>query len=240
MALTDPIEAVVVGHVDIGESSRILRLLTGPEGRIAAMARQARSSRKRYAGLLELGNRLRVRRTRGRGELPNLGEVSLISAPVRARADLLRLAQLAYGVEVCAALAPEHHEAHKLFTLLVHWLDLLEGDEAPGPASREALEAKALTFAGLTPALYRCAACGERLDEPAVWAPGAGGATHARCSGGSPIPLETVARMEVLRRTPLADTPGLPGPAGWWLGDFLQHHLGRALTARSLLAEVEA
>lgn len=234
-------DAVVVGTVAVGESSRIVRLLSAERGRHAAVAAGARRSKKRFAGLLDPGTRVRVSLQAGRGELPTITTIDLVAAPRRAREAIERIAALAYGCELCAALAPEDHDAPKLHALLVAWLDLLEGDATPGAASRVALEGKALTFAGLAPRLDRCSRCGLPLADPAVFDATAGGGQHARCGGGAPIAVAALAELEALRRTPLADTPTRPAPAArWLLADFVRHQLGRALRSRGLVADVES
>ena len=228
--------AVVVGAVDYGAADRIVRLLSAEEGRSAVMARRARSARSRHAGL-DVGSLVGVQMRQGRGRLPYVTGVDPVRLPRRARTDLDRLALLAYGCELCAALAPEHHEAPRLFGLLDTWLQLLEEEGTPGPASRVALEAKALTFAGLAPQLVICARCGEPLEDPAVFDPEAGGGVHARCGGGKSVPVRLLHAIEALRRTPTAQSIGYAlAPEGWWLlSDFTQHQLAKPLKSRPLL-----
>jgi DNA repair protein RecO (recombination protein O) len=236
----EPFEAIVVGSVDVGDSNRVLRLLTPGRGRTAVMAYSVRKGRKGWSGLLETGALLRLKVKRGKGPLPLLDDAAPVAVPKRARTDLLRLCQLAYGVELCSGLAPEEHEAHKLYRLLRAWLDLLEDAEAPGAASRQALEAKALTFAGLTPALVACAVCGDVLDEPVVWSHDAGGGCHGRCTQGPFVALDALLRTEALRRTPLAHTAGVrPAALGFLLCDFAEWQLGKGLNSRAMLEEVE-
>ena len=202
------------------------------------VARGARRSRRRFAGLLEPGNRLVVQRQRGRGGLQRLVSVDRLSTTHRARSDLARIALLAWGCEVTAALAPEGGPAPRLHRLLEVWLDLLEGDEAPGVASRLALEAKALTFSGLSPALTHCARTGRPLPARAGFEPSEGGAV---AHSARVVQSKDLARLEELRRTPLAETPSHESPATsvhWLLADFIEHQLGRSLRSRSLLSEL--
>jgi len=237
---TDAMRAIVVGGTNFGESDRIVRLLTAGEGRIDLLARSARASRRRFVGLLEPGTRLDVTRQLGRGSLGLLVSADRIAGPDRARTDLDRIALLTYGCEVCSSLAPRGSAAERLAGLLGVWLDLLEGEAQPGVASRVALESKALTFAGLRPALLGCAACGEVLDDPVVFDPEAGGGVHARCGGGRPVTVDTLRALEILRRTPLLQTPGeaVPSQASGLLADFIQHHIERRLVSRALLDEL--
>ena len=232
-----PLDAYVVGQLDLGDSDRVWRLLDPHEGRVSVVARAARKSQRRFAGI-ELGTRVRVERGRGTGSLVSVVSAERVAGPVRARTSFQRIALLGYGCEICAALAPEGGAAERLFLLLEAWLALLEGDADPSTASRFALEGKALTFAGLAPALSACAVCGAAISDPAVFDHEAGGAQHARCGGGRPVPATDLVQLDVLRRTPLADTPGMSVPASvgaWLLSDFAQHQLSRALKSRALL-----
>ena len=238
---TFPIIGISLGGIDVGDHDRVVRLLTAERGRTAVLARGVRGGRKKaLASALEPGTEVRLELARGRGPLPLVRDASVQAGPTRARSDLDRLALLAYGLEIVSSLAPEDHEAHKLHRLLLSWLTLLDGEDLPGTASRQALEAKALTFAGLTPALVLCAVCGERLDAPAVFDGEVGGGAHGRHARGTSVEPEELIRFEALRRTPLADTPGVrPARPPWLLGDFVRWHLGRAVKSRDLLEELE-
>ncbi|MEQ1565998.1 MAG: DNA repair protein RecO [Myxococcota bacterium] len=238
--MSDEIEAVVVGGIDLGEADRLLRLVSATEGRGAVVARGMRSSRKRFVGAGELGTRLRITRGRSTG-LASATAIERLDGPNRARTEIERIGLLAYGCELCAALCPEGSAAPKLYQLLLHWLALLEGVPRPGEASRIALEAKAATFAGLAPTLTHCAVCADPLDDPAVFDAEIGGGAHARCSGGRPIEAAALRALDELRRTPLAETPerAAPGGAEWLLADFVQHQLGRPLASRAWLLSID-
>lgn len=232
--------AIVVGRTDLGESDRIVRMVTASHGRVDAVARGARRSRQRFGGALDPGTRGVARWQLGRGSMPTLVELNDIRAPKRAREDWARLILLAWGCEVVTVLTGPSPEP-RLHRLLDTWLDLLEGEVAPTDASRVALEAKALTFAGLAPALRLCPRCGRALHGTVRWSEGAGGGVHAGCGTGSPVPAEGLATLDVLRHTPLADTPGREVPAAvrWVLADFIAWHAGAPLRARPSLASWE-
>lgn len=230
---TEP-PAIVTGTLDIGESDRIVRLLSAARGRHPVVVRRARSSRSRFPGVFEPGNVVRVE-AKGRGDLRSVVRADLIRVPRRARDDLSRLAHLAYGTEVCAALAPEDAPAERLFGLLSSWLDVVDGDPAPGGAARIALEAKVLTFAGLAPRLLRCARCGELLADPVTWSSDAGGGQHAACGEGEPVEARLLEAIEALRRLPLSEAAKLPDLGASLLTDAIEHQLGRGLASRALL-----
>ena len=233
-------EAVVVGAVDLGEADRIFRVLTADQGRVSFVVRGVRSSRKRWAGVFDLGNVVRCRMGSMRASLPRLNEAECLSGPRRARQELDRVALLAYGLEVCAGLAPEHDEASKLYRLLRTWLLVLEADVAPASASRVALEGKALTFAGIAPRLVRCVRCGDEARNPLRFDAESGGVLHEHCGGGRMLDADVAAVVEGLRRTPLAETLGkeVPAEARSLLADFIEFQLARASRSRGLVDEL--
>jgi len=257
--------AIVLGHVDFGERDRIVRLLSPEHGRVSGLARGVRSSRRRFGGALDTGNRVQVLLRPGKGELWHIQEATLESGREGARHDLLRLTLLAYACELCGGLAREHEPEPRLFGLLDTALVLLDAmTGAPGAAFRLGLEAKALTFAGLGPSLTRCVACGELLvlhegPEPAPGGEGEegpeegpeelaldplrGGAVHHRCGPGlPPVDPAWLRAVEAARRAPLRELVDTPLPVGpeWFLADMVQVQLGRALQARRVLAPLLA
>lgn len=233
------LEVIAVGAMNLGESDRIVRALSADLGRVDLLVRHARSSKKRFAGVTEPGTRFIANTHKGKGSLTVLTSADLVAAPRLARQDLERIALLAYGCEICGALAGTGAPAPKLFRLLAVWLARLE-DPTPVPrAARVALEAKALTFAGLTPGLTLCPVCGLRIDGDARFDLDAGGGVHGHCGKGPRIPASDLRAMEALRRMSLADIDGPTAVDGRWvLSDFIRHQVGRQLKSRALLEEV--
>ena len=237
------LRAVVVGRQDYGEADRILRLLTGELGRVSVLARHARKSRKRFGGRLDLGNVLEVGLKRGRGELYLLTDCELVAGHPHLRSDLYRISLAGYACELCGGLAQEDRPEPRLFGLLEVALLVLEAcTEGPALGFRAGLEAKALTFAGLTPALERCAVCDEALEAPLAWSPSAGGAVHRHCGEGEGVELAWVQAVERARRTPLRELvdQGLPFGPLWGLHELLAWQVGRPLKSAEVLSAVEA
>lgn len=236
-----PVVCVVVGHTDLGDSDRVLRLLSAEYGRVSVVARRARDPRARIAPLTGEGTRVRATWRSSKGELGVLKAMELVSAPVVARAELGRLALLLYGCELIGGLSGEAVPNDRLAGLLNAWLDRLEQPVPPGGAARVALEAKALTFAGLAPALTHCAVCGGELLEDICFDAEQGGACHLGCGQGPRVAARLLALAEGLRRTPLAQIGAEPLPfeLRGCLSAFCQHQLGRALRSLALVQELE-
>lgn len=230
----------VVGRQDVGEADRIVRFLTEERGQVDVYVRRARSSTRRFAGCFDVGNLVDVHLKESRGKLPNLVSADLVASPQVSRASLEGNLLLSWGCEVIGVLTSEGKDTAKLYKLLAVWIDQLENHGAAGPSGRLAFEAKALTFAGLTPVLTRCAVSGNALDDPCGFVADQGGAV---CSeyGQRRVARRALYGLEALRRAPMAEHWSAPAPhphAYWLLADFIEHHTGRGLRCRALLGEL--
>ncbi|MCM2333179.1 MAG: DNA repair protein RecO [Anaeromyxobacteraceae bacterium] len=242
--------AVVLRTVDHGEADRVVTLLARGHGKLAAFARSARASKKRFGGALEPFTLVKAELS-GRGGGDRLLRLDSV-APERAfhaiRGDLARIACAAYAIELARELTRDHEPHDDLFDLLVDYLSRL--DAAPArPATLRAFELAALAAAGFQPRLDACARCGERLGDGAVtFSPADGGPLCERCApeaGPGRLPL-SAAGLAALRRLqaggldageePLPDAAGRESREA--LERFLTHTVGHRLQARRFLDEV--
>ena len=242
MAAAERHDAVVVGLQDYRESDRIVRLLTPGRGRVDALARGARKSRRRFAGTLDLGNFIHAHIKRGRGTLDFLEDADLIDARLHLRSDLDRITLATFACELCAAPARADHPEPKLFGLLQTTLVVLDATEgAPAAGFRAGLATKAATFTGLRPHLVHCAVCQEPARAPMGWRPLAGGAIHVDCDAGAPpVSLDWLQAVEQCRRTPLrhlVDTTLPDGPLST-LSHVVEAQVGKPFQSRILLDQL--
>lgn len=228
---------IVLSAAPFGDDDRILRVLGPQEGKHGVFQRLGR---RRPAGL-DVGVCANFR-LRGRaGGLDTLVDASVVNARVRLRSSYLRLVLAQYGCELMAAFAREGQPEPRLYGLLETWLLVLEAvDEDPTLAVAVALELKTLTFAGVGPALDRCAVCGQPLDETTTLDAGAGGAAHARCRPGRPSHPALLLELDTLRRTPLRDLvdTAVSAEAVETSLELLRAHLGVDLASRALWSAI--
>ncbi len=244
---------IVLRTVDTGESDRVVTLLTRERGKVAAFARGARASRRRFGGSLEPFTLVAAEvRERSASDLLGLDQVSPLEAFGGIRGDLARIACASYAAELAQELVRDHEPHEDLFDLLAAYLALLAAAPAR-PAALRAFELGALRAAGLAPRLDACARCGGPLppDRAIRFDPGQGGALCGGCAssaapGAPSLSPATVSALARLAGGGLAAASGEPlaPPAGREARDalsaFLEHHLGRRLQARRFLEEVGA
>lgn len=164
-------QALVLRAVDFGESDRIVHLLTPRTGRIAAIAKGARRSRRRFPGTLDFFNRLRVQlERRPRSAMARLEHAALEGVYPSLRTEPPRFALGCYLLELLDRLAPGGGAAadlRRLFDFAVGAFAALERTP-PDLRLRTLLELRALDALGLRPELRRCVRCGEPAAGPEV------------------------------------------------------------------------
>jgi DNA repair protein RecO (recombination protein O) len=146
--------AVVVRVVDYGEADRVLTLLTRTAGKVSALARGARKSRRRFGahGSLFTVGEAELRDRRG-AELLSL--VRLDADPFAPQlaagpADMAVLCHASYLAELAREILPPRQAEPALYDLLIEALALLSS-RAPRASTLRAFEVRVLRIAGLLP-----------------------------------------------------------------------------------------
>jgi DNA repair protein RecO (recombination protein O) len=157
-------EALVLRGHKLGETSRIVVLLTRERGKLRAVARGARGQRPRYRSALEPLSEVRVSLHGRQGaELLRLGEAELLSSAFRASERGLDTALfLSSCAELLDAFCPEGEAEDRVYRLALAVVHAAAGGSNPALLARY-LEAWLLRLNGLYPPLDRCGACGGPL-----------------------------------------------------------------------------
>lgn len=162
--------AVLVRQVDTGESDRVVTLLTEDRGKVSAIARGARRSRKRFGGALSFFVLAEAELKPRRGSnLQLLARYDALETFPGISSQLGAIVHASYLTEVVGALCPEDHPEPQLLGILLEAYRRL-GQRGPNPTALRVLEHQILTVAGLAPQTRACAGCGRPLD-PADEAP---------------------------------------------------------------------
>ncbi|MDJ0849182.1 MAG: DNA repair protein RecO [Myxococcota bacterium] len=246
-------EALVLRAVDFGESDRIVHLLVPDTGRLTAIAKGARRSKRRFAGTLDFFNLLRVHVERRRPTSMARLEQAVLRRPFpELRVDPTRFALGCYLLELLDRLAPEggaRADTRRLFAFAVGALGAI-GERGVDPASRTLLELRALEALGLQPELRRCVRCGEdvaRGGGGVRFHVADGGAICGACAPGAPegLPvrlgtlraLDQGLRLDLDRLHRLVLGPEALAEARQLLARFQRFHVGVELKSARFLEE---
>lgn len=238
--------ALVSRSVDYGEADRVLTLLTRDVGKVAALARGARRSRRRFGAALDLFVVGRAALRLGRdGRLATLERFDPTDDYGTSIArDVIKLAHGSYLLELARELWPADQREPELFALVVDGLATL-ASQRPSAGLLRAFELQVLRAVGLVPCLDRCVRCGAAAGNAALsFSVAEGGVVCSPC-GPAGWSLSGAAQQALLalRDRPLLDAAG-GAPAGVQreLRDLMllvvQHHLGRRPRALDFLIEL--
>jgi DNA repair protein RecO (recombination protein O) len=245
MRLVTP--AIVLRTVDYGDADRVVTLFTREAGKLAALARGARRSVKRFgAGLGLFGVGEAVLLDKPNAELCGLERFDAARGFPSLMADVAKVAHGGYGCELVRELTGLRQPDPELFDLLIELFTLLES----GPARAETLrifELKLLQLLGLRPQIDRCVAC----DRDALGSPGdvldvrRGGAVCAACHGhGRALGDEVRRALVTAQGLELADAPDFALPAAVNAGcrealaAIIVDHVGRPLKSLEFIAKL--
>jgi DNA repair protein RecO (recombination protein O) len=208
---------MVLRSQPLGESDRIVTFLTRAAGKVRAVAKGARRSRRRFGSAFEPLSLVRLRYFEREGvDLARIETVDLLESFYRLQEDPERAAVLACMAEVADAFAREQQEDEPYFRLLRAVLrGVREGLDLPWAARY--FEIWTLRLHGVLPSLFSCAGCARDLT------PGGGvfdrreGLVHCRsCATPGPgravvlPPAAVTAAAAILKSAPV-DLIGKPG-----------------------------
>jgi DNA repair protein RecO (recombination protein O) len=204
--------AFLIGAVAYGEADRIVTLYTRGQGKVSALARGARKSRRRFGAALSLFvvGEAHLSDRRG-GDLFLLERFDVDRDFTRLGEDIVKMAHASYATELLRELTVPRHPDAALFDLTVAMYQaLLAG---PTRADRlRAFELRLLDEIGLRPALDRCVACGsDALGADAKVDAHRGGALCSSCglrAIGPALAPAVAARLAGLQRGELPAADG--------------------------------
>ncbi len=199
---------LVLRTFDQGESDRLVHLYSEAAGRISAIAKGARRSRRRFPGTLELFSLIDVRLV----DPPRSSLMRLESAVLERSFEGLTRHLGSYAIacqllEILDRFTGEREANPELFQFAEGVLGVLE-EEPPDRLLALLVVTKTLSRLGYRPQLLDCAVCGE---PPVAFAPRDGGAVcahHALGEDGRVAP-GLLRALEAGIRTPLRARQGL-------------------------------
>jgi DNA repair protein RecO (recombination protein O) len=193
--------AMVLRLVPYRESDRVAHLFTEALGKVAALARSARTSHRRFGGAMQPFVLVDVElRDHPGNELCDLVSATPRLAFAPLANDARRLGRAGYLCELCEVLSRDRDPLPEVLTLLTDALGLLCDDGVDPAFLLRAFEVNLLTHLGVWPDCRRCARCHNTFTdgEDAFWRDTLDGVECARCAGGSNLPA--LARAHLVPR----------------------------------------
>lgn len=250
-SLTTP--GIVLRTVPYRDADLIVTLYTRARGRLSALARSARKSKRRFAGSLRLFTISDMALQRRGGELWTLGNATSRQSYADLATDIASYAHAGYGTELVRELSAAEQPDERVFDLLVELYAELH-ERGPLPLVLRAFELQILAMAGLAPVLDRCVGCGRDIveDRDAVLDPGRGGVCCPACAalsrgmGVRPLShealdvllaVQTVPSLRAARSLPTPDV-GAANEARDILVAVLLMHIGKPLKSLEFIAKV--
>jgi DNA repair protein RecO (recombination protein O) len=243
--------ALVLRTFDQGESDRVVHLYTEALGRISAIAKGARRSKRRFPGTLEILSVVDARLVDPpRAQLARLEGAKLVRAYEGIPARLGRYAIACQFLELLNRATPERQAQPELFQFACGVLDVLDG-ETPDLLLAVLVLAKTLARIGYRPQLVRCALCATDLPSDGSrvgFMPAHGGAVCRKCAGPDEarIPAIVLRALEAGLRQPLRARAELGLTArdvdlvARLVERFFRFHIGFELRSEAFLRQVFA
>jgi DNA repair protein RecO (recombination protein O) len=224
-------QGIVLRTWRLGESDRIVNLLTERHGKVRAVVKGVRKTKSRFGARLEPMVHCSLLFYEGR-ELDIVTQAEVVEFFRPVREDLGRLAKAASLLEATDQLCQERHANPRLFLMLLGGLRALSAHDAP--LLVPAFFLKLLSTEGFHPLLDECAGCGDRYGL-ASFDLAQGGVLCGSCSvRGEPI---SPPALDLVRRVLGGDLAGaLSTPASPAVIEVerlatraMEHHLERRL-----------
>jgi DNA repair protein RecO (recombination protein O) len=192
--------ALLLRSVDRGEDDRWVTLLSPQRGRVQALARHARGSKRRFGGALQAFVLIDATLRQRSGGSPFLEAVQALEHPLGPHASLEQLSAGWLFLELADQLCHQGQPQPAFFELLLGGLRRVGKGAEPLAAVRLSVLWGALSLEGWAPALDACARC----QAPAPWPelaldPQAGGCLCPACLGplnGPPLPGEALLQWQ--------------------------------------------
>jgi DNA repair protein RecO (recombination protein O) len=239
-------DAVVLRAQKLGESDRIITLLTRRHGRLRAVARGVRRTTSRFGARLEPFGHIDLQLAgspEGVGSaLHSVSQVEAVSLyGKKLLTDYPRYTAASAIAETAERLTPiEREPALRMFQLTLGALKALSVGEHAGGLVLDAYLLRAMATAGWAPAIVECAVCGTPGQHAAFSVP-AGGAVCPDCrppgaAHPSPVTLDLMNALAV-GDWPTADAAesSVRRECSGLVAAHLQWHMERALRSLPLV-----
>ena len=235
-------QGIVLRAIKLGESDKIVSILTQGSGKIRAVAKGIRRTNSKFGARLEPLTHVSLLLYQGRN-LDTVTQAEIISPFRSIRVNFELIAAAETMLEAADKVAEEHERNLRLFLLLLSGLRALDERPLDPEAVAESYLLKLLSLSGFHPSFSACAVCG--TPGPHGWfSAGQGGivcqadAEHDAGRVAEPAVrwLDGLARADLMASGDMTPELQTRREARAMLFGFVEYHLERRIRSFALLA----
>jgi DNA repair protein RecO (recombination protein O) len=157
--------AILLRRMDYGDFDVIITFFTLKRGKLSLIAKSAKKSTRRFAGILELFSVLEVVAGTGRGRGLSVLQEAVLKQPFSAiRADFRKTAYASYWAELIYNWIEENSKQVSLYHLLEHVLTELDSGRTAAAVLNILFQMRFLALSGHRPNLDDCSVCRKELE----------------------------------------------------------------------------
>jgi len=157
--------AILLRRLDYGDFDVIITFFTLSRGKLTLIAKSAKKSTRRFAGILELFSILELVANTGRGKgMPVLQEAVLKQPFSGIRAHFKKTAYASYWAELINSWMEDNYRQDELYFLFEHVLSELDSGQATEAALNILFQMRFLNLSGHRPHLRACSLCHRELE----------------------------------------------------------------------------
>jgi DNA repair protein RecO (recombination protein O) len=190
-------QGIVLRTWKLGESDRIIVILTQDNGKVRAVAKGVRKTRSKFGGRLEPTSHVALQLFRGKGDLGIVTQAETIDRFLNIRSNPDLFSDASSMLEVIDHVAPDESPDPNRYKMLLGALRKL--DEKNSPLLVPAFFLKLLDYEGLAPELGFCIKCldTENLVSVSI---SEGGVFCNKCQRGRSVSETSIAVMRAILR----------------------------------------
>lgn len=245
--------AIMLRATEHGDYDKIITFFTLKRGKISLIAKGAKKSIKRFAGILELFSVLNLVWAYGRGQgLPNLQEASVVHPFEGIRTSITKTAYASYWCELVYEWMEQGQKQASVYKLLDYTLGQLNSGSLSEYTLHIAFQLRFMTMSGFRPGFDHCNICRtplERFERSSVAFDVRRGAVLCeKCASQKPGPLciskGTIKLLRWVLNAPLEKvnrlrfSPQAIEESLGMLEAFVPYHLGKETKSLKFLRQL--
>ena len=159
--------AIMLRRIEYGDYDFIITFFTLKMGKITIIAKYAKKSKKRFAGILEPFYFLNIVINKGtkKKRMPVLKEAELAIPFFNIISDITKTAYAAYWTEIINSWLEDEEKQSDLFHIYFKTLDMLNSGALNNQSLHILFQMRFVRIAGIKPNLEICSKCAKKLDD---------------------------------------------------------------------------